>query len=73
MKYPFVNREKELNFLKDKYSSGSSELIIIYGRRRVGKTVRLHFKVGRIKYTKKRYTSHSTKGEVYKSWELCTS
>lgn len=38
MKYSFVNREKELNFLKDKYSSGSSELIIIYGRRRVGKT-----------------------------------
>jgi len=38
MKIPFVNREKELGFLKDKYSSGSSELIIIYGRRRVGKT-----------------------------------
>ncbi len=38
MKLPFVNRKKELNFLNEKYSSGSSELIIIYGRRRVGKT-----------------------------------
>ncbi|MCZ7358146.1 MAG: ATP-binding protein [Candidatus Methanoperedens sp.] len=38
MKYRFVDREKELGFLRAKYSSGSSELIIIYGRRRVGKT-----------------------------------
>ena len=38
MKYRFVDREKELGFLKQKYSSGFPELIIIYGRRRVGKT-----------------------------------
>ncbi|HJH28956.1 MAG TPA: ATP-binding protein [Methanosarcinaceae archaeon] len=38
MKIPFTDRKKELGFLKEKYSSGSSELIIIYGRRRVGKT-----------------------------------
>jgi len=38
MKIPFTDRKKELSFLKEKYSSGSSELIIIYGRRRVGKT-----------------------------------
>lgn len=38
MRLPFVNRKKELDFLNEKYSSGSSELIIIYGRRRVGKT-----------------------------------
>ena len=38
MKYRFVDRDKELRFLQEKYSSGSSELIIIYGRRRVGKT-----------------------------------
>ncbi|MCK5375135.1 MAG: ATP-binding protein, partial [Alphaproteobacteria bacterium] len=38
MKYPFVDRHKELTFLEAKYSSGSSELIIIYGRRRAGKT-----------------------------------
>ncbi len=38
MAYQFVDREKEMKFLKDKYSSQSAELIIIYGRRRVGKT-----------------------------------
>jgi AAA+ ATPase superfamily predicted ATPase len=38
MAYQFVDREKEMKFLKDKYSSKSAELIIIYGRRRVGKT-----------------------------------
>ena len=36
--YQFVDREKEIKFLKDNYSSQSAELIIIYGRRRVGKT-----------------------------------
>ncbi|VVB85133.1 Archaea bacterial proteins of uncharacterised function [uncultured archaeon] len=34
----FVNREEELTFLEDRYKSDSPELIIIYGRRRVGKT-----------------------------------
>ncbi|MBI2584179.1 MAG: ATP-binding protein [Candidatus Aenigmarchaeota archaeon] len=34
----FVNREKELAFLKRMHSSGKSELVVIYGRRRVGKT-----------------------------------
>ncbi|MEK6915951.1 MAG: ATP-binding protein [Nanoarchaeota archaeon] len=34
----FKNRVKELEFLKELYSSGSSKLIILYGRRRVGKT-----------------------------------
>jgi AAA+ ATPase superfamily predicted ATPase len=38
MAYQFVDREKEMKFLKDKYSLQSAELIIIYGRRRVGKT-----------------------------------
>lgn len=38
MAYQFVDREKEMSFLEQKYSSGSAELIIIYGRRRVGKT-----------------------------------
>ncbi len=38
MAHPFVDREKEMHFLEQKYSSGSAELIIIYGRRRVGKT-----------------------------------
>src|SRR3990170_4810142 len=38
MKYRFVDRDKELKFLQNKYDSNSSEFIIIYGRRRVGKT-----------------------------------
>jgi AAA+ ATPase superfamily predicted ATPase len=34
----FFNREAELKFLENKYLQDSSQLIIIYGRRRVGKT-----------------------------------
>jgi len=34
----FVNREEELRFLEEHYSSRSAELIVVYGRRRVGKT-----------------------------------
>ncbi len=34
----FVNRKDELEFLEKKYRSEEAELIIIYGRRRVGKT-----------------------------------
>ncbi|MDI3476406.1 MAG: uncharacterized protein PWQ95_2134, partial [Thermococcaceae archaeon] len=34
----FIDREEELNFLRERYNSGKAELIIIYGRRRIGKT-----------------------------------
>ena len=34
----FVNRKEELSFLNKKYHSPHSEFIIIYGRRRIGKT-----------------------------------
>ena len=34
----FIAREKELTVLERKYGSGRAELIILYGRRRVGKT-----------------------------------
>ena len=34
----FINREIELKALKDKWAKGSSQLIIVYGKRRVGKT-----------------------------------
>ncbi len=34
----FIDRESELRFLKDKYSEADSQLIILYGKRRVGKT-----------------------------------
>ena len=34
----FVNRERELNLLEQRYRSGKAELFVLYGRRRVGKT-----------------------------------
>jgi len=34
----FVNRKKELGFLQRKYGSKEAELIVLYGRRRIGKT-----------------------------------
>ncbi|MEQ9715948.1 MAG: ATP-binding protein [Candidatus Asgardarchaeum sp.] len=34
----FINRVEELRFLEEHYKSRHSELIIIYGRRRIGKT-----------------------------------
>jgi len=34
----FIDRGRELAFLEDRYRSGRAELIVVYGRRRVGKT-----------------------------------
>lgn len=34
----FIGREPELRFLEDKYSEEKGQLIVLYGRRRVGKT-----------------------------------
>ena len=34
----FINRQQELRFLDEQYESASSSLVILYGRRRVGKT-----------------------------------
>ncbi|MFQ5620486.1 MAG: ATP-binding protein [Candidatus Nanoarchaeia archaeon] len=34
----FINRDEELGFLKKRHKQGKYELIVIYGRRRVGKT-----------------------------------
>ncbi len=36
--YMFVGREAELKFLNDKYEADGGQLIVLYGRRRVGKT-----------------------------------
>lgn len=38
MKILFINRENELNFLESKWREDSPQLIIIYGKRRIGKT-----------------------------------
>ena len=34
----FIGRETELGFLEDRYNSDRGQLIVLYGRRRVGKT-----------------------------------
>jgi len=34
----FINRRNELNLLEDIYNSHAASLVVIYGRRRVGKT-----------------------------------
>ena len=34
----FVDREEELSSMDDSYSVNGSNLIVIYGRRRIGKT-----------------------------------
>lgn len=34
----FIGREAELKFLNDKYEENGGQLIVLYGRRRVGKT-----------------------------------
>lgn len=38
----FIGRETELNFLNDKYNQVGGQLIVLYGRRRIGKTETLH-------------------------------
>lgn len=37
----FVNRENELKFLEERLRSNKAEFIVIYGRRRIGKTALL--------------------------------
>jgi uncharacterized protein len=34
----FINRSEEVSLLKERYDSGNPEFLVIYGRRRVGKT-----------------------------------
>ena len=34
----FIGRDAELKFLNDKYNAKGGQLIVLYGRRRVGKT-----------------------------------
>lgn len=38
----FVGREMELRFLEDMYKEQKAQLIVMYGRRRIGKTETLH-------------------------------
>lgn len=55
----FVGRKNELQFLEDAYNSDKAELIVLYGRRRVGKTELLtHFLSDKshIYYSAREYT-----------------
>jgi len=36
--YMFIGREAELKFLNDKYNDDGGQLVVLYGRRRIGKT-----------------------------------
>ena len=38
MEHHFIGRETELHFLEERYQSSKAELIVLYGRRRIGKT-----------------------------------
>jgi AAA+ ATPase superfamily predicted ATPase len=38
VKPEFVDRERELAWLEERFQSGGAELLVIYGRRRLGKT-----------------------------------
>ncbi len=34
----FINRESELNHLEEEYSKDAARFVVLYGRRRIGKT-----------------------------------
>jgi len=38
MNMTFINRENELSFLRRAWQEDKSQLVVIYGKRRVGKT-----------------------------------
>ncbi len=38
----FVNRSEELAFLNEQYKSDSASMVVLYGRRRLGKTSLIH-------------------------------
>jgi len=37
----FLNRTRELGYLSERYSGGRAEIVVLYGRRRVGKSALL--------------------------------
>lgn len=44
----FINRKKELQFLEEAYKSSRAEMVVLYGRRRIGKTeIITHFCKGK--------------------------
>lgn len=43
MRFQFVNRTQELEILEREYRSNGLRLVIVYGRRRIGKTYLLNY------------------------------
>jgi AAA+ ATPase superfamily predicted ATPase len=37
----FLDRTRELGYLRERYAAGRAEVVVLYGRRRVGKSARL--------------------------------
>ena len=37
----FLNRTRELGYLSERYAAGRAEIVVLYGRRRVGKSALL--------------------------------
>ena len=49
----FIGRDKELKLLEEKYSAKTAQLVVIYGRRRIGKSALVdHFLQGKSHYLK---------------------
>ncbi len=66
----FIGRESELNYLNKRYQSKSAEFVVVYGRRRVGKTETLNeFCKGKphIFYSCREYTDEQQLAEFSKA------
>ena len=62
----FVGRQKELKLLDAAYKSRKSELVVIYGRRRIGKSslVNTFLKKKRRSYRFEAIEGETTKGQI---------
>lgn len=54
----FIGREKELNKIEKKINSSFKEIVVFYGRRRVGKTETCNFLIN--KYKEEHFILHFT-------------
>lgn len=61
----FVNREDELSLLDDIYKRDESQMIILYGRRRIGKTALItHWLNEHIQKDKIYWVAHKSSSEM---------
>lgn len=62
----FIGRERELASLNRLYESGRFEFVVIYGRRRVGKTAL----ISRFIQDKKLFTSLASRAAQNRIWKI---